>query len=94
MPLYQFACEAHGPFEVRRPMADAALPVLCATCARPATRLYTPPSLPALPAAVRAGLLREERSRHEPRLAARAEVERGAPLRRPRRGSPPWALGG
>lgn len=94
MPLYQFVCEDHGPFEVRRPIAEAALPAPCATCARPAARVYTPPGLHTLPAAVREGLAREERSRHEPRIASRAEMEGGAPLRRSRRGSPPWALGG
>ena len=75
-------------------LVEAALPAPCATCARPAARVYTPPGLHTLPAAVREGLAREERSRHEPRIASRAEMEGGAPLRRSRRGSPPWALGG
>jgi putative FmdB family regulatory protein len=99
MPLYEFACEEHGVFEVRRPIGQAADPVPCVHCERPAARVFTPPLLRSLSPAVREGLAREERSRHEPRIASHAELGRSPAAEPPpprwhtSRGRP-WMLGG
>ena len=46
MPLYEFWCETHGPFEAMRSMADFAEPCDCPDCGAPAARvLMTPPRL-------------------------------------------------
>lgn len=74
MPLYEFACTVHGAFDVRRPFSQAAAPAHCPLCGQPARRVYTSPNVPRTPAWIAEGLTREERSRHEPRVATREEL--------------------
>jgi putative FmdB family regulatory protein len=45
MPLYAYRCAGCGPFDCRREVDQAALPLPCPTCASPARRLYTPPGV-------------------------------------------------
>jgi hypothetical protein len=51
--------------------------------------VFTPPGVPLLARPVRRALDLEERSAHEPAVAAAKE---GRPLPRPRRRTPPWVL--
>jgi len=79
MPLYEFACQVHGAFELRRPFSQASDPALCPRCGDLARRVFTIPNVPRTPAWIVEGLTREERSRHEPRVATREELGLPAP---------------
>jgi putative FmdB family regulatory protein len=44
MPVYEYLCEDHGPFEALRPMAEFASPCACPDCGGESPRvLLTPP---------------------------------------------------
>ncbi|HEY8926667.1 MAG TPA: zinc ribbon domain-containing protein [Polyangia bacterium] len=42
MPIYEYECDACGPFAESRPMAASALPAPCPRCAAPAPRVLSP----------------------------------------------------
>ena len=68
MPIYDYSCDACGPFTAFRPMADYDKPATCAGCGVLAPRvLLTAPSLATMEAGARHGMAVNERSRHEPR---------------------------
>jgi putative FmdB family regulatory protein len=89
LPIYAFSCDVCGPFEIVRPMAEAAAAAACPRCGAGARRVFTPPGVARLTAPLRGALDREERSAHEPdvvtTMAGRAMPHRHAP-------SPPWVL--
>ena len=89
MPVYVFACQECGSFELARPMAEASSRTCCPTCEREARRVFTPPRLTRLATPVRRALDTEEASAHEPRVVTE---KRGRPLRRRRESAPPWVL--
>lgn len=66
MPVYAYTCERCGPFDERRPMAEASRPASCPLCDHQARRLYTPPGLVRTPAALSRALNLEAASAHEP----------------------------
>jgi putative FmdB family regulatory protein len=66
MPRYAFTCEACGPFDVWRPVAEAGAALDCPACGGPARRSFTAPGLARMAAPVRAARDREERSAHAP----------------------------
>jgi putative FmdB family regulatory protein len=66
VPIYAYTCERCGPFEERRPMAEASDPASCPSCERQARRLYTPPGLVRTPAALSRALTLDAKSAHEP----------------------------
>ncbi|HEY2204212.1 MAG TPA: zinc ribbon domain-containing protein [Pseudonocardia sp.] len=66
MPTYGFRCAACGPFEVLRPMAEAAGSERCPQCAEVAPRVFGAPALRALEPGLRRALDAEHRSAHEP----------------------------
>ncbi|RBQ17008.1 zinc ribbon domain-containing protein [Spongiactinospora rosea] len=85
---YPYRCAVCGPFEVRRPIGEAAVTEECVGCGEPAVRVYTPPMLArTAPALVRA-LDAERASAHEPQVTQRVPA-------RPKRPAPPpdprWA---
>jgi putative FmdB family regulatory protein len=41
VPLYEFRCQACGPFDLRRDMQDAADTASCPRCDQPARRVYS-----------------------------------------------------
>jgi len=90
--LYEFTCPDCGPFEVRRPMGESAVPAACPSCAGEARRVFTPPGIYRTPLHVRRARGMEEKSAHEPAVVGE---RRGRPM--PHRhhgpGSPPWVLG-
>jgi putative FmdB family regulatory protein len=45
MPLYPFSCEAHGDFDVLRPMAEVQPTEKCPLCKNQCKRQWTPPSV-------------------------------------------------
>lgn len=48
MPVYEYLCESHGPFEALRPMAAFSEPCDCPDCGSPSPRvLLTAPRLAA-----------------------------------------------
>lgn len=94
MPRYGFACEACGPFELVRPMAEAGAAARCPRCAAAARRLFTPPGVRRLQAPVRRALDGEERSAHAPAVVSE---KRGQPLHghhhhHHHHSAPPWVL--
>jgi putative FmdB family regulatory protein len=90
MPIYAFACTDCGPFEVLRPVAQAAAEASCPACHSNAQRVFTAPGLGRLDTSLRRALDMEERSGHEPDVAVK---KRGRPI--PHRHAPaePWVLG-
>lgn len=95
MPIYEYECERDGGFELERPMSQSSEPGACPTCGGAGRRILSLPRLAALPHAARVAHATNERARHEPRLARRAEAPEPA-ARSPGLLSGhgyPWALG-
>jgi putative FmdB family regulatory protein len=90
VPVYAYTCAACGPFDVARPMAEAAVPARCPGCGKEARRVFTPPGLALLGRPVRRALDMEEKSAHEPAVVSE---KRGRPMPHRHAPSPPWALG-
>ena len=92
MPVYAFTCDACGPFEAWRPVADASGNVACPTCGALARRRFTPPGVTRTPAPLRVARDREDRSAYEPEVV-RGPSGRSLPWgHRPAHG-PPWTVG-
>jgi putative FmdB family regulatory protein len=89
VPIYPFTCAGCGPFELFRPMAEAASAAYCPACGAEARRVFTPPGLALLATPVRTALEMEERSAHEPALAGE---RRGRPIPHRHEAPPPWVL--
>ena len=89
MAIYEFTCEDCGPFELLRPMAEAAAPASCPSCGTTARRVFTPPGLTVLTAPMRHVLNEEDKSAHEPDVVTQ---RRGRPLPHRHEPSPPWVL--
>lgn len=92
MPVYVVTCEACGPFELWRPVLDAAAALACPTCGAPARRRFTPPGVARTPAPLRAARDREDRSVHEPEVV-RGPSGRSLPWEHRRAHGPPWTVG-
>jgi len=68
MPLYEYECPRHGPFEKMRPLADSSAKQSCPTCGAAAPRAYlSAVRFSAMAPALRAAHATNERSAHEPR---------------------------
>lgn len=92
MPIYQFSCERCGPFDLQRPMAEAAAPAACPDCAAAAARVFLAPAFRApIAAGVRAGLAAEERSREAPARVNGAQIGHGH-QHHAHGGGRPWQL--
>lgn len=71
MPVYEYSCEACGPFEALRPLAQCRDDHPCPVCAGPATRAFlSAPALGVVSAATRQAHAVNERSANEPRSTA------------------------
>jgi putative FmdB family regulatory protein len=92
VPVYAFTCEACGPFEVWRPVADASGAFACPTCGTLAGRRFTPPGVTRTPAALGVARDREDRSAHEPELV-RGPSGRSLPWEHRHPHGPPWTVG-
>lgn len=91
MALYEYDCVACGPFDVLRPMAEAARPARCPACGKEARRVFSPPALALLARPLRSALDREEKSAHEPELST-SKRGRALHLHDHHSSAPPWAL--
>lgn len=73
MPLYDYGCNACGPFREWRSMAEWQTSVPCPHCAAPAHRLAAASMVAVLAPNNRIAHERNERSAHEPRVVRRGE---------------------
>ena len=92
MPVYAFTCDACGPFEAWRPVADASAALACPTCRTLARRHFTPPGVTRTPAPLRVARDREDRSAHEPEVV-RGPSGRSPPWQHRHAHGPPWTVG-
>ncbi len=71
MPVYDYACEACGPFTVLRPMAQFKDPHDCPDCGTACGRAFlTAPNLASMDAGRRKAFAVNERSAHVPRKSS------------------------
>ena len=77
MPVYEFVCEDCGPFEQRRPFAEAGEPMACPSCGHEARRVYSIPNTRRMPTALSGAMDRAEKSAHEPEVVRRPAGGRG-----------------
>lgn len=67
MPIYDYECEACGPFREMRPMSMSGEACACPTCATPSPRSFDAmPALATMDARRRLALSTNERASHEP----------------------------
>jgi len=69
MPVYEYECQVHGVFETFKPLAEYTAPASCPTCETPSARIMSVPRVSGMAKSTRIALERNERSRHEPRIA-------------------------
>lgn len=70
MPVYEYECAHHGVFELIKSVAQVREPGLCPSCEQPGQRLISAPLLSVMPRSQVIARDRNERSRHEPRVAS------------------------
>jgi putative FmdB family regulatory protein len=68
MPVYEFHCESCGEFPELRAIADRNEPAECPNCGESATRMISAPFLAVMHPLQRMAAVRNERSRHQPRV--------------------------
>ena len=71
MPIYDYLCQACGPFEERRPMSESKASAICAICRVPAPRMPAAPRLNLMSSNNRIAETRNEKSAHEPDVVHR-----------------------
>lgn len=71
MPTYDFVCDDHGRFELRRSFAEAGDDALCPQCGAGARRLYSMPNTNRTPEGLSRAMNRVEKSAHEPETVRR-----------------------
>lgn len=82
MIAYEYRCNSHGAFVVRRPAGQAPGSMACATCNQDAPRVYSAPMLRRANADRMAIIDQAEKSRDEP------EVVSSLPRRHPSKRTP------
>jgi len=71
MPVYEYLCDACGPFTDMRPMAECDLPQDCPSCTISSPRvILTAPHFACMPADQRKAHAVNERSAHAPKTLA------------------------
>jgi putative FmdB family regulatory protein len=80
MALYDYECEACGPFRAWRPMSEWDQDADCPSCSRASKRSIAMPRLRCVSPSTRIAHERNERSAEEPRVMRREELNasRGA----------------
>ncbi|WP_166395420.1 FmdB family zinc ribbon protein [Rubrobacter marinus] len=90
MPLYEFCCEACGPFEKFLSFGEAGGSRGCPACGAEAPRVYSMPGVVSVSAAERKARLINERG-SEPKVVKKTgEAARPGPARG---GGRPWQIG-
>jgi putative FmdB family regulatory protein len=87
MPLYDYKCDACGPFEAWRKMAELSVPLPCPDCDAIATRVFKAPNI-----SLSSGSLLQKIGSPEPRVVKR-QGEPAKPTNQSQRGGRPWMLG-
>lgn len=78
MPVYEYMCDACGPFTDIRPMSEFDLPQPCETCGASAPRvILTAPAFSCLPTSTRVAHATNERSRDAPKTLAEYKASHG-----------------
>lgn len=78
MTTYRYRCAACGPFDLARPMGQAAAAEVCTGCGGLARRVFTVPWLPRTSRPLARALAAQEASAHEPRIVQRVPPARRA----------------
>ena len=78
MPVYDYHCDACGPFTEMRPMAEYDLPQTCPKCGRDAPRALSVPHFASMPEGRRRAFAINERSAHAPQHLAEYRSKHGA----------------
>ncbi|MEN3608443.1 FmdB family zinc ribbon protein [Plantactinospora sp. ZYX-F-223] len=81
MATYEYRCPRDGIFPARFPIGQAPARVRCVTCAAEAARIFSAPSLRAMPRPLVAALDRAGRSAEAPEVVTRVPGRRGAAAR-------------
>ncbi|MFY1692725.1 zinc ribbon domain-containing protein [Plantactinospora sp. WMMB782] len=81
MATYEYRCPRHGVLTARFPIGQAPARLCCATCAAEAVRVFSAPSLRAMPRPLVAALDRAGRSAEAPAVVDRIPGRRGTPTR-------------
>lgn len=74
MALYEYVCEACGPFEAWSGMDRSGLPCACPGCGADSARQLAAPGLALMNHTLRRALERSDRSAAEPRVAPRKHL--------------------
>jgi putative FmdB family regulatory protein len=69
MPFYDYDCADCGTFALWREMEDRNRPANCPECQSAAERVIAAPNLSLMSAPIRQAHVRNEKSRHEPRVS-------------------------
>jgi putative FmdB family regulatory protein len=78
MPVYDYLCDACGPFTNMRPMAECDEPDVCPDCGASAPRvMINVPHFACMPAAARTAHATNERSAHAPKTVAEYKASHG-----------------
>lgn len=93
MPIYEFICESCGPFERRRPFAEAGDPMACPACRSEAGRVYSVPNTRKMPTALSGAINRAEKSAHEPDVVRRPSESTASRGGQRQGHGRPWTLG-
>ena len=79
MPVYDYECNACGPFTTMRPMAECDRSCACPRCGCEAPRAFlTAPYFSAMPAGRRAAFAANEKSAHAPQQLSKMDRSHGA----------------
>ena len=76
MPLYDYHCEACGPFRSWEAMSAAELAIPCPDCAETAPRSVSAPFLANMDPHNRIAHQRNEKSAHEPEVTTRKQMNK------------------
>jgi putative FmdB family regulatory protein len=68
--IYEYRCRRDGTFDVSRPIGTAPASIACPQCSSKAERVFSSPMVSFAPRALVAALDHEEKTRHEPDVAA------------------------
>ncbi|MGI5151234.1 zinc ribbon domain-containing protein [Plantactinospora sp. CA-294935] len=77
MATYEYRCPRDGIFPARFPIGRAPAGIRCVTCAAEAVRVFSAPSLRAMPRPLVAALDRAGRSAEAPEVVTRVPGRRG-----------------
>ncbi len=70
MPLYDYECDACGPFTGWASMSRSSEPMACSNCGKAAPRILTAPFIADMDPNNRTAHQRNEKSAHEPRVVS------------------------